>query len=142
MLWLRRGLGFAWFVAQMYIAFHPQIPMLERTLHVMVAMLLVFLWLPRSRWLDLGLAAAALATAVYYALNFNYLTERMENVDPVLPVDQVFGVLTLALILEAVRRVLGWNLLAVVLAFMAYGFTAQWLPGWLHFQGFGFAEFI
>jgi TRAP transporter 4TM/12TM fusion protein len=140
--WLRRGLGFAWFVAQMYIAFHPQIPMLERTLHVMVAMLLVFLWLPRSRWVDVGLAAVAVATAVYYALNFNYLTERMENVDPVLPVDQVFGVLTLVLILEAVRRVLGWNLLAVVLVFMVYGFTAQWLPGWLHFQGFAFAEFI
>jgi hypothetical protein len=48
MLWLRRGLGFAWFVAQMYIAFHPQIPMLERTLHVMVAMLLVFLWFLRQ----------------------------------------------------------------------------------------------
>ncbi len=142
MLWLRRGLGFAWFVAQMYIAFNPQIPMLERTLHVMVAMLLVFLWLPRSRWVDAVLAAVAAATAVYYALNFRYLTERMENVDPVLPVDQVFGLATLLLMLEAVRRVLGWNLLAVVLVFIVYGFTAQWMPGWLHFHGFGFAEFI
>jgi TRAP transporter 4TM/12TM fusion protein len=142
MLWLRRGLGFAWFVAQMYIAFHPQIPMLERTLHVMVAMLLVFLWVPRHRWLDVALVATALATSVYYALNFRYLTERMENVDPVLPVDQVFGVLTLVLILEAVRRVLGWNLLVVVLVFLAYGFTGQWLPGWLQFHGFGFQEFV
>jgi TRAP transporter 4TM/12TM fusion protein len=126
----------------MYIAFSPQIPMLERTLHVMVAMLLVFLWLPRQRWLDIALVVAAAATTAYYAINFRYLTERMENVDPVLPVDQVFGVLTLILMLEAVRRVLGWNLLAVVLGFMVYGFTAKWMPGWLHFQGFGFAEFI
>jgi len=126
----------------MYIAFSPQIPMLERTLHVMVAMLLVFLWLPRQRWLDVLLLAAAAATTVYYALNFRYLTERMENVDPVLPLDQVFGLLTLLLLLEAVRRVLGWNLFAVVMVFIVYGFTAHWMPGWLHFHGFGFAEFI
>jgi TRAP transporter 4TM/12TM fusion protein len=142
LLWLRRGLGFAWFAAQMYIAYHPQIPMLERTLHVMVAMLLVFLWMPRQRWLDALLLAAAAATTVYYALNFRYLTERMENVDPVLPLDQVFGLLTLILLLEAVRRVLGWNLFAVVMVFIVYGFTAHWMPGWLHFHGFGFAEFI
>ena len=142
MLWLRRALGFAWFAAQMYIAFSPQIPMLERTLHVMVAMLLVFLWLPRQRWVDLALVVATAAATAYYALNYRYLTERMENVDPVLPVDQVFGVLTLVLILEAVRRVLGWNLFAVVMVFVVYGFTAHWMPGWLHFHGFGFAEFI
>ena len=120
----------------MYIAYNPQIPMLERTLHVMVAMLLVFLWLPRQRWLDALLLAVAAASTVYYALNFRYLTERMENVDPVLPLDQVFGLLTLILLLEAVRRVLGWNLFAVVMVFIVYGFTAHWMPGWLHFHGF------
>lgn len=139
---LRRALGFAWFAAQAWIVFYPQIPMLERTLHVMVALLLVVLWLPRQRWADAVLVVAALATTIYYALNYNYLTERMENVDPVLPADQLFGVLTLLIMLEAVRRVLGWNLLAVVLVFLAYGFTAMWLPGWLQFHGFGFNEFI
>jgi TRAP transporter 4TM/12TM fusion protein len=141
-LLLRRALGFAWFAAQMYIVFHPQVPMLERTLHVMVALLLAFLWLPRHRWADGVLVMAAAATTVYYALNYRYLTERMENVDPVLPIDQLFGVLTLGLMLEAVRRVLGWNLFGVVVVFLAYGFTAMWLPGWLHFHGFGFSEFV
>ena len=126
----------------MYIAFYPELPMLERTLHVMVAMLLVFLWTPANRWIDGALALAALATAAYYALNYRYLTERMENVDPVLPVDLAFGLITLALLLEAVRRVLGWNLFTVVALFIVYGFTAQWLPGWLHFHGFGLAEFV
>lgn len=139
---LRRALGFAWFAAQMYIVFYPQLPMLERTLHVMVALLLVILWMPASRWVDGLLVLAALATAGYYALHFRYLTERMENVDPVLPADQVFGVITLVLLLEAVRRVLGWNLFTVVMLFIAYGFTAHWLPGWLAFHGFGFSEFI
>ncbi|HEY9530660.1 MAG TPA: TRAP transporter fused permease subunit [Burkholderiales bacterium] len=135
-------MGFAWFAAQMYIAFYPELPMLERTLHVMVAMLLVFLWTPANRWIDGALVLAALATAAYYALNYRYLTERMENVDPVLPVDLAFGLITLALLLEAVRRVLGWNLFTVVALFIVYGFTAQWLPGWLHFHGFGLPEFV
>src|SRR5688572_25955834 len=126
----------------MYIAFYPELPMLERTLHVMVAMLLVFLWTPANRWIDGALVLAALATAAYYALNYRYLTERMENVDPVLPVDLAFGLITLALLLEAVRRVLGWNLFTVVALFIVYGFTAQWLPGWLHFHGFGLPEFV
>lgn len=142
MLWLRRALGFAWFAAQMFIAFNPQIPMLERTLHVMVALLLVFLWLPRQRWLDAALVAVSAAVTAYYALNYRYLTERMENVDPVFLADQVFGLATLLLMLEAVRRVLGWSLFAVVMVFILYGFTAHWMPGWLHFHGFGFSEFI
>ena len=126
----------------MYIVFYPQLPMLERTLHVMVALLLVILWMPASRWIDGLLVLAAMVTAGYYALNYRYLTERMENVDPVLPADQAFGVITLVLLLEAVRRVLGWNLFTVVMLFIAYGFTAHWLPGWLAFHGFGFSEFI
>jgi TRAP transporter 4TM/12TM fusion protein len=126
----------------MYIVFYPQLPMLERTLHVMVALLLVILWMPAHRWVDRLLVLAAVAATAYYALNYRYLTERMENVDPVLPVDQVFGVITLVLLMEAVRRVLGWNLFSVVALFILYGFTASGLPGWLAFHGFGFTEFI
>jgi TRAP transporter 4TM/12TM fusion protein len=66
----------------------------------------------------------------------------MENVDPVLPSDIVFGVLTLLLMCEATRRVLGWNLLSVILVFAAYAWLGPYLPGWLHFAGFGFPEFI
>jgi TRAP transporter 4TM/12TM fusion protein len=50
--------------------------------------------------------------------------------------------LTLLLVCEAVRRVLGWNLLSVIVIFVAYAWAGPWLPGWLHFQGFGFPEFI
>jgi TRAP transporter 4TM/12TM fusion protein len=150
--WLRTGLGAVWFVAQIYILFYPPIPMLARPLHVMMAIVLIILWQPlRARdgaepwhWriLDLGILAAVAATAVYYVLRAEYLTERMENVDPVLPSDLLFGLLTLLLLCEATRRVLGWNLLSVIVVFVVYGFLSPYLPGWMHFAGFKFPEFI
>lgn len=116
---LRRALGVVWFLGQMYILLYPPIPMLERPLHVMMATALVILWNPLRDWrergspvphlIDLAILAALIATAAYYVLRANYLTERMENVDPVLLSDVIFGVLTLLLVCEAVRRVLGWN---------------------------------
>jgi len=148
----RTTLGVVWFVAQIYILFYPPIPMLARPLHVMMAIVLIFLWQPLQekdgqasplrRAIDLALIAATIATTVYYWLRADYLTERMENVDPVLPSDLIFGTLTLLLLSEATRRVLGWNLLSVIVVFVAYGWLAPYLPSWLYFAGFKFPEFI
>ena len=44
-------------------------------------------------------------------LRADYLTERMENVDPDPAVRHGVRLLTLLLLCEATRRVLGWNLL-------------------------------
>ncbi len=147
----RRALGLAWFVAQMYIAYSPQLPMLERAVHVMFAVILALLWLPLGSatragragpWLDALLIAATLACTVYYVSHVSYLTERMDNVDPVLLPDKVFGLLTLLLLAETSRRVMGWGLLGFTAVFVAYAFVGPWMPGWLYFQGFKFDEFI
>lgn len=148
----RTGLGALWFLAQIYILFYPPIPMLARPLHVLMAIVLVLLWQPlrdrqgSSNWrlglVDGLLLLASVATTAYYVLRADYLTERMENVDPVLLSDIVFGVLTLLLMCEAVRRVLGWNLLSVILVFAAYAWLGPRMPGWLEFQGFTFPDFI
>ena len=37
---------------------------------------------------------------------------------------------------------LGWNLLSVIVVFVAYGWLSPYLPGWMHFAGFKFPEFI
>jgi TRAP transporter 4TM/12TM fusion protein len=150
--WLRTALGALWFVAQIYVLFYPPIPMLARPLHVMIAIVLTFLWQPLTGGdgkttpahaaIDLVLLAGSVAATIYYIFRADYLTERMENVDPVLPSDLYFGLLTLLLLCEATRRVLGWNLLSVIIAFVAYGWLAPYLPGWMHFAGFQIPEFV
>ena len=150
--WIRTALGAIWFVAQIYILYHPPIPMLARPLHVMMAIVLIILWqpladrdgriTPQRRAIDLLILLLTVATTLYYWFRADYLTERMENVDPVLPSDLLFGVLTLLLLCEATRRVLGWNLLSVIVVFVAYGWIGPYLPGWMHFAGFNIPEFI
>ncbi len=150
--WTRTALGALWFVAQIYILFHPPIPMLARPLHVMIAVVLILLWQPLNDregkatparvGIDLALLAACVAATIYYVLRADYLTERMENVDPVFASDLFFGLLTLLLLCEATRRVLGWNLLSVIVVFVAYGWLSPYLPGWLYFAGFKLPEFV
>jgi len=137
----RSALALAWLVFQMYIMFEPLHPMVARSTHVFIAIVAAFLWQPLGEraWqkaLDWLLMLAAFATLGYYLVSQNRLIERMENVDPVLLQDMVFGILAILLILEATRRVIGWSLLGVILGFIAYGFLGPWFPGWLKFQGF------
>ena len=144
------GLGLVWIIFQIYIIFHPQAPLVERPFHLALAATLLFLWTPLasarlnrfSRLLDALIICATLSAGAYYLLSAQRLTERMEGVDPVFPVDIFFGILVVLLLLEGVRRVVGWSLLGVLLAFLVYAFVGNWIPGWLRFSGFGLQEAV
>ena len=130
-----------WLAFQLYIILYPLHPMIQRPVHVFLAVIATSCSSPSQgagirRILDWRVIGAALATMGYYLLVSTRLVERMENVDPVLPHDMLFGVIAVLLILEATRRVIGWSLLSVILGFLAYGFLGPWFPGWLKFQGF------
>ncbi len=108
-------------------------------------MALLFLWSPLasrrlgrvgSALIDGLLLAGITATGIYYWVSADRLTGRMEGVDPILFQDLLFGILVVILLLEAVRRAVGWSLLGVLFAFLAYAFVGNWLAGWLGFSGF------
>ena len=140
----------AWLAFQLYLLWEPLPLQIARPAHIAFALATVFLWWPLRtgesgvwrRVLDWLLLAATAAVLVYYLADFNRLYTRMENVDDVLTRDLVFGTLVLALVLECVRRVVGWSLLWVIGAFIAYAFLGRWFPGWLSFQGFDYPLFI
>ena len=147
---LRVALGAIWIAFQVYILFWPQAPLVERPLHLALALAVLFLWAPRAKrgnralrlaadWL---LVLAAACSGGYYLLSAGRLTQRMEGVDPVLPADVLFGLLAVAVLLEGVRRSVGWPLLGVIAGFLAYGFAGSWMPGWLRFSGFRFEEAV
>lgn len=71
---------------------------------------------------------------------FRRLTERIEGIDAVLPVDIFFCCLLLCVLLEGVRRTVGWSLLGVLLLFLLYGSAGSIFPGWLQFSGFTVRE--
>jgi len=132
----------AWLVFQLYLLYDPLPLQIARPVHICAALATVFLFRTRNRFIDWALLAATAAVLAYYLWSWTRLYERMENVDPVLNLDLVMGTLILLVIAEAVRRTVGWALLWVIIAFVAYGFWGFFLPGWLGFQGFGYELFI
>ena len=138
----------AFLLFQLYILYDPLTLQVTRPVHICLALATVFLWQPLEpgrRWrkvVDACLLTAAFAVLGYYLIDLARLSGRMENVDEVMPRDLLFGVLVLVILMEAVRRVVGWSLLWVVAGFVAYGFLGRWFPGWLSFQGFEFGLFI
>lgn len=140
--------GVIWIIFQIYVLIYPQQPLVERPLHLVLALTALWLWFPlkSSSWwaraIDFGLLGSTLAAAVYYFVSAERLTNRMEGIDPVLPQDVVFGILILVALLEGVRRAVGWSLLGVLFAFLAYAVIGPWIPGWLGFSGFSGSELI
>ena len=90
------GIDGVWLAFQMWIVFYPQAPLVERPIHLLLALALVLLFNPlkktgaqawRNHLMDGLLLVGTAAVFVYYALSSTRLTERMETIDPVLAVD-------------------------------------------------------
>jgi TRAP transporter 4TM/12TM fusion protein len=132
-------LGGAWLVFQLYILFSPQLPMVQRPLHLIFA-LAIFLLAPSRKGspssrgiIDGLLVLGVLAVMGYYFFSWQRLSGRMEAVDPILMIDIVFGLLLVGIMLECVRRAVGWSLLGVILVFLAFGFLGRIIPAWTSF---------
>ena len=148
---LRFLIGLISVLFQVYIIFYPQVPMFQRPLHLTLAIILVLLWSPLTSnrmsvklcgVIDAVLVATAASALIYYMQDIERLTSRMETVDDIFLYDKVLGLALLIVLLEAVRRVVGWMLLGVIFFFVLYAFAGKWFPGWLAFQGFSFEEMI
>lgn len=82
---------------------------------------------------DALLAILGLAGAGYMSLFFNEV--RWREGAPT-TTDIIFGIMTLVLLLEAVRRLVGWAFLIVVIAFLLYARFNFLLPGLLEGRGY------
>ena len=143
--------GAAFIAFQVWILLKPQQPLFERPVHLVFALGLLFLWRPlRSERLpqlllkaiDGLLLAAVVGVAVYYLHQGERLSTRMENVSEVEFIDRIAAPVIILLLLEGVRRAVGWILLGVILVFLAYVYVGQLLPGWLYFRGFAYPETV
>ncbi len=156
---------FVFFCFQMYLALVKQLnPVLQASLHLSFAITVVYLYNPLDKkyrkkitkaaeregrtvdeavlnkysklnYLDI-LAYIGIAFMFYYCISQNdRLTQFVPFISPVLVIDKVFMVVTIALLLDSVRRTLGNVLLVFIIIFIIYAFTAQYLPGILYTKG-------
>ncbi len=113
----------------------------QRSIHLALVLILAFLWWPasgRSRkswsWLvDLPLIALSIASAWYLLGNLDAIFARAGFWTQT---DVVMGVLTVLVLLEATRRVLGWTITLLGLGFIIYAYFGPYMPGMLHHRGY------
>ncbi len=137
----RGWVAVAWSLFQMYTAAFGQFDLyVQLPAHVTFALTLCFLQEGRGRsaarrWLEGAAAVLALASGAYFLWDYRRIASRMTFVDPVFAMDIVAGLVMLALLFEASRRVAGLALTILSGAFVIYAFVGPWLPGFLRHTG-------
>ena len=93
-----------------------------------------------SAWsVDGAFIASSVATALYLTVNLDAIVSRA-GVPTV--TDTIIGVAAVLTLLEASRRVLGWAISAIAVAFVAYAYLGPFLPGILRHGGYATGRIV
>lgn len=117
----------------MYVAaFGPPEAMIFRGTHLIFALTLVFLLHPSRadggigwRSLDGVLMLAGWGLVLHIFVNYEYFTNRIIYIDELTRSDMFWAAVSVVVVLEATRRVIGWALPLTAICFLVYvfGFT-------------------
>ncbi|MBI4789271.1 MAG: TRAP transporter permease [Chloroflexi bacterium] len=126
--WIISGIAVAMSLFALYGAIAIVSAPILRGVHLLFGLALIFLlfparangdsWRTRVGWSDVVLVLLSIAAIGYMFVDFDKFIYRSA-----VPLDQdiVFGALLILLILEAVRRAVGWHLALLALIFLVYG---------------------
>ena len=142
-------LSLGWLIFQFYIIFYPQIPLIQKPVHVAFALAFCFMAFPFSkgilgkklRPLDWVFVILSCLMGIYFILDSNRILNRMTFIDDVLLRDYIGCILLTIMLLEGTRRTTGNGLVYVLIFFVLYAIFGPWFPGWLKFKGMDLSQF-
>jgi TRAP transporter 4TM/12TM fusion protein len=122
-------------------AFSPLSSSVVRAVHVGFLLLVTFVLFPPLGRRSLGwiVGAAAFAAGLYHWV---FEADLIQRAGDMTPSDMVVGCLTVVLVFEAARRIMGFALPLICLLFLAYGMFGQYLPGELSHRPYGFDQIV
>lgn len=135
------ALAIAFSVFQVYTAaFGVLDAMIQRAIHLSFGLSLIYLLYPSSKkWsrhklhpVDVALAVAGAAAPLYIVAFYQQLVLRAGTTTPM---DIFIGVLGMALVIEAARRVVGLPIIIIAGVFILYAFAGPLIPGRLAHRG-------
>ena len=144
------AIGTVWILFQLYLALvSPLHPMLQSPVHLMFALLIVYLNNPADKktnkpWmkaLDIPIYAGIGFVLYYVIANTARLTSRVQYVSPVTLIDKMAMVVCIIILLEAVRRTLGTILFGFILFFIVYFWFGKYFPSIFRFKGTNMQQF-
>lgn len=92
-----------------------------------------------GRWIGFVLAGAAIASAIYLAMNHEALVRRAATPTQT---DLILGLATIVMVLELTRRSTGWGLVTVAVLALVYAAVGPWMPGILSHRGYGATRLV
>ncbi len=112
------------------------------SLFVGASMALTFLFVPASKkssggklpFYDVALAALSMVGPVYMAFFYNQF--QAKHGVGYTGLELVLGFITVVLLLEATRRVIGWPMVGVALAFIFHAYFSNYCPGMFRSRGY------
>lgn len=122
-------------------AFSPLSSTVVRAVHVGFLLLVTYALYPplRQQWLGWGIGAVAFATGLYHWV---YEADLVQRAGELTSADMAVGLLVIALVFEAARRIMGIALPLVCATFLLYGLLGQYLPGDLAHRGYGLDQIV
>ena len=126
-------------------AFSPLSSTVVRALHVGFLLLLTFLLYPvrggqgPTSIITKLVGFGALALATYHWI---YEADLVARAGELTDADMAVGIVTIALVFEAARRVMGPALPLICLAFLGYALFGEHLPGALGHRGYGLDQVV
>ena len=122
-------------------AFSPLSSSVVRAVHVGFLLLVTFVLFPPLGRRSLGwlVGAAAFCAGLYHWV---FEADLIQRAGDMTPSDMVVGCLTVVLVFEAARRIMGFALPLICLLFLAYGMFGQYLPGELSHRPYGFDQIV
>ncbi|GAB4112610.1 MAG: TRAP transporter permease [Candidatus Caldatribacteriota bacterium] len=134
-------------IFQFYSAGFGMLPAMQhRAIHLSFALVLTFLIYPPSRLqrkkisiIDYLLALLSISIGLYLFIEYRELIYRAG--DPNF-LDLLMGFFTIVLVLEATRRVMGWPMVIVALAFLLYAYFGSYMPGEIAHKGYNLKRII
>ena len=130
-------------------AFSPISSQVVRAVHVGFVLLMIFLIEPgfskkhgaRAGFKPLAwvLGLAGFATGIY---QWVFEADLVQRAGELTQADMAVGVITLVLVFEAARRIMGLALPMICLGFLAYALFGEYLPGDLAHRGYGLDQVV
>ena len=123
---------------------------LQKNIHLGLVLPLAFILFPMCKkapsdsvpWYDWILGVAAMMPSLYVVLNYEDITMRIVQVDPVTQAQFILGILLFVLLMEGTRRVVGLPLTIIACLFTAYMYFGDRLPGVMAGLSFPLSEVV
>ena len=133
---------------QLYTAiFGSFAPQIQRSIHLSFALILAYILYPFKRKknnskisiFDIIFILASVLTSLYWLLNYGEIVYRVGELTRL---DFLIGIVTIFIVLEATRRVIGYPVLVLASFSLIYSYFGNYFPGFLNHRGFSIERIV